>query len=68
MISQLYYEELTNVLEKINGTQICKILKAADMVSETIMKDGIIYIFGCGHSHLIALDSFYRAGGLANVR
>ena len=67
MISQLYYEELTNVLEKINGTQICKILKAADMVSETIMKDGIIYIFGCGHSHLIALDSFYRAGGLANV-
>lgn len=67
MIAQLYYKELTNVLEKINGTQTSKILNAAGMVSDTIMKDGIIYIFGCGHSHLIALDSFYRAGGLANV-
>ena len=32
-----------------------------------IKNDGIIYIFGCGHSHLIGLDCFYRAGGLANV-
>ena len=27
----------------------------------------LIFVFGCGHSHLIALDCFYRAGGLANV-
>ena len=37
------------------------------MVAKTIENDGLIYIFGCGHSHLIALDCFYRAGGLANV-
>ena len=37
------------------------------MVSEVIKNDGIIYIFGCGHSHLIGLDCFYRAGGLVNV-
>ena len=37
------------------------------MVADTIKADGIIYIFGCGHSHLIGLDCFYRAGGLVNV-
>lgn len=37
------------------------------MVANTIEKDGIIYVFGCGHSHLIGLDCFYRAGGLVNV-
>ena len=37
------------------------------MVADVIQADGIIYIFGCGHSHLIGLDCFYRAGGLANV-
>jgi len=41
--------------------------EAAKMIAETIKNDGIIYVFGCGHSHLIALDCFYRAGGLANV-
>ena len=67
MVVEAYYKTLLNVLETIHMTQKMKIKVASDMVSETINKDGIIYVFGCGHSHLIALDSFYRAGGLANV-
>ncbi len=67
MIFEKYLDEITSVLSKIKETQKDKILSAAQMVSETIKRDGIIYIFGCGHSHLIALDCFYRAGGLANV-
>ncbi|MBQ6698995.1 MAG: SIS domain-containing protein [Oscillospiraceae bacterium] len=67
MIFEDYLEKTTSVLNNIKETQKDKILSAAQMVSETIKRDGIIYIFGCGHSHLIALDCFYRAGGLANV-
>ena len=67
MISELYFENIISVLNNIKNTQAEKIKKAANMVSETIDNDGIIYMFGCGHSHLIALDCFYRAGGLANV-
>ena len=67
MIFEDYLERITSVLNKIKETQKDKMLSAAQMVSETIKRDGIIYIFGCGHSHLIALDCFYRAGGLANV-
>lgn len=66
MIEQ-YYGEVTRVLSKIKDTQADKIKSAACVVAETIKADGIIYIFGCGHSHLIGLDCFYRAGGLANV-
>ncbi len=41
--------------------------RAARAVADTIKNDGLIFVFGCGHSHLPGLDTFYRAGGLANV-
>ena len=55
------------LLVKIEKTQSENIAAAAEIVARTIVNDGLIYIFGCGHSHIIAEDSFYRAGGLANV-
>ena len=67
MLFDTYCDKIIDVLQKIKSTQSDKILKAAKKVAETIENDGIIYIFGCGHSHLIGLDCFYRAGGLANV-
>lgn len=67
MITECYFDNIVSVLSKIKDTQKEKIEKAAKMIAEIIKNDGIIYIFGCGHSHIIALDCFYRAGGLANV-
>ena len=67
MMFEKYYSKVIKILEEIKNTQGEKIMAAADMVAETIKNDGIIYIFGCGHSHLIGLDCFYRAGGLVNV-
>ena len=67
MIRDKYLQSITDILNKIVGTQSEKLSKAAQMVSKVIKNDGIIYIFGCGHSHLIGLDCFYRAGGLVNV-
>lgn len=62
-----YYEQIVHILNEIKDTQADKIRSASRMVADTIKSDGIIYIFGCGHSHLIGLDCFYRAGGLVNV-
>ncbi|MEE1186629.1 MAG: SIS domain-containing protein [Acutalibacteraceae bacterium] len=67
MITDKYFDRIVDVLNKIKSTQTQKVMAAAEAVSNTILNDGIIYIFGCGHSHLIALDCFYRSGGLANV-
>lgn len=67
MMLEQYYEQLIHILSDIKDTQANKIKSASRMVADTIKADGIIYIFGCGHSHLIGLDCFYRAGGLVNV-
>lgn len=67
MIFDAYYDKTVGVLERIRTTQREKIAEAAAVAQRTIEKGGIIYIFGCGHSHLIAMDNFYRAGGLCNV-
>lgn len=67
MIRHTYLACITDVLNKIVSTQNDKLSKASQVVAQVIKNYGIIYIFGCGHSHLIGLDCFYRAGGLVNV-
>ena len=54
-----------DTIGKIADTQEEKIEKAAELVCDTIQNDGLIYVFGCGHSHMLAEETFYRAGGLA---
>ena len=40
---------------------------AATVIAECIKADSIIYALGTGHSHLLAEEIFYRAGGFTNV-
>ena len=62
-----YLKRITGILERIEQDEAQALDKAAEAVSDVIRRDGIIHVFGCGHSHLAALDAFYRAGGLACV-
>ena len=47
--------------------QRLQLLEVARRMAETTRSDRRIFLFGTGHSHLIAEEGFYRAGGLANV-
>ena len=67
MLGKLYAENIFKVISEIEKNEEEKIMAAAKIAENVIKNDGIIYVFGCGHSHLVGLDSFYRAGGLANV-
>ena len=62
-----YLTKITEILQRIEREECEKLAQASRLVAETIEKDGLIFTFGCGHSHLPGLDAFYRAGGLANV-
>ena len=62
-----YLRKITDVLQRIEEEESEKLAKASRLVADTIKNDGLIFTFGCGHSHLPGLDAFYRAGGLANV-
>ena len=67
MILDEYAKVITDSINKICTTQRTAIIKAAELVANVILNDGIIYIFGCGHSGILTCEGFYRAGGLACV-
>ena len=62
-----YLEQVVELLRRIEDEETGKLEAAADAVADVICRDGIVHTFGCGHSHLPCLDTFYRAGGLACV-
>ncbi len=62
-----YLSKIVENLEEIEREEKESFARAIRAVADTIKADGLIYVFGCGHSHLPGLDAFYRAGGLANV-
>ena len=62
-----YLEKIVANLKKIESEEAESLTLAKEAVAEVIKNDGLIFVFGCGHSHLPGLDAFYRAGGLANV-
>ncbi len=62
-----YLDKIVNCLQRIETEELEKLKKVYRLVADVIKNDGLIFTFGCGHSHLPGLDAFYRAGGLANV-
>jgi uncharacterized phosphosugar-binding protein len=62
-----YTLAIQSLLQRIVESQMESIAHAAHIVANAIAGDGILYTFGTGHSHVIAEDVAYRAGGLAPV-
>lgn len=62
-----YIDALQAVLERIKHEQLSAIEAAGRLVADALVVDGIIHTFGTGHSHLIADEAFYRAGGIAAI-
>ncbi len=51
--------------DQVATTQRPAIEQAARWVAEALTGDRFLFAFGTGHSHMIAEEIFYRAGGLA---
>ncbi|MFJ7646249.1 sugar isomerase domain-containing protein [Lysinibacillus sp. NPDC097279] len=63
-----YFHELQRLLEVVLAQENTLLAEAAQMIVSRLQSGGIVQLFGCGHSHLLAQDAFYRAGGLVPVR
>lgn len=67
MLYNEYFEKVKEILENVEITQKDAIENSAIMVAEAIKNDGVLHVFGCGHSQMYAMEVFYRAGGLVPV-
>ena len=67
MAFQDYINGLQALLERIRDEQASAIESAGLLVGEALIADGLIHTFGTGHSHLIADEAFFRAGGIAAI-
>ena len=62
-----YLQAITELEKRVVETQRAVLFRIAAKMAETIQRDQRIFLFGTGHSHMLAEEGFYRAGGLANV-
>ncbi len=62
-----FFETILAHFQKVRETQWLKIQLAGEWLGQSLAHEGWLYAFGTGHSHLLAEEIFYRAGGLARA-
>jgi len=62
-----YIERLKGVLTRIGNEQGESIRRGGSVVANTLAEGGIVHTFGTGHSHMVAEEAFFRAGGIAAI-
>jgi uncharacterized phosphosugar-binding protein len=64
---ELFWQEAFKVLERVLQTQTESIRHAALLFADCIQKNGVIHVYGTGHSRALAMELAGRAGGLVPV-
>jgi uncharacterized phosphosugar-binding protein len=67
MAFEEYLAEAGRALERLSRHQGASIAAAAEAIANALEAEGVLHVFGSGHSHLLAEEAFFRAGGLAAV-
>jgi uncharacterized phosphosugar-binding protein len=62
-----YYNKTTKILEEVYSEEADAIQQTGKVLADVFSRDGLLHVFGCGHSHMIEEELFFRAGGLVQV-
>ena len=62
MSSQNYFSRISEIISQIDQTQRGAIQKAAAAMAKSIESEGLVYLFGSGHSVIPVVDIFPRYG------
>lgn len=65
--AEKYINEIKRLIGEVETEQKAVIERASELVADALCGKGYVFTFGTGHSHLLAEEIFYRAGGLAKV-
>jgi uncharacterized phosphosugar-binding protein len=64
---EAFFNGIQAIFDQIRSTQGENIEQAAELIAQAIVHDGLVHIFGTGHSNAIAEEVFGRANTLAPV-
>lgn len=62
---QRYRDQVATIFDRVLDQQAAGLDAARDAVAAALAADHLVYVAGSGHSHLLAEEVFYRAGGIA---
>ncbi|MHB9144443.1 MAG: SIS domain-containing protein [Symbiobacteriia bacterium] len=62
-----YFKAVGSILSQVAASQGAHVSEAGRLAAEAVANGGLIHAFGTGHSHLLAEEVYYRAGGLLTV-
>jgi len=62
-----YITQTQALLETIKNTQLENVEQASRVLATALENGKKIFTFGTGHSHILAEEIFYRAGGLVRI-
>ncbi len=67
MSAKAYHQKIIQLIDKVEQQELENIKKVAQLVAQKVKENKIIHFFGTGHSHMIGIEMFVRAGGLSNI-
>ena len=62
-----YLEVTRGLIERLGSEEWPNIRAAAELIADALERGHELHAFGTGHSHMLAEELFYRAGGLVRV-
>lgn len=62
-----YFDNASRLLADLWSSQQAGMEQGAEWLAQALARDGLLFVAGSGHSHMLAEELFYRAGGLAAV-
>lgn len=64
-LRQCYRDQVVAIMDRVLAEDAAALHAARDALADCLRAGGLIHVAGSGHSHLLALEVFYRAGGIA---
>ena len=66
-LAETYKKAVMDIINRVWNEERENMELASDLIVKTILDNKLIYVFGTGHSMLLAMEMFTRSGGLVQV-
>ena len=66
-VIKAYFDNFQSVIAKVVDTQSDKLMEGARKLAEAALGGHNLFAFGCSHAGLLALELYYRTGGMALI-